>query len=230
MWQASFKLVDYGFFLQIQELRMGENGAQRYMDQFKSLATKLGWNLQEKAVIYQFKMGLLDVDILMKLVIIEANSHINAREQKLQLEDKRRPFRQEEKGKPFRQEDQRGKLTREPCKFCGLTNHSTEQCYKNPKNALQQQMELFSRMIVAQSENLALFHQKQGSTQCSENAPARNMQDDTDGSEELEYLTPVTLPRFKRVQRKLGYMEDHGLPGREREKGLPKRVVPKYLP
>ena len=44
---------------------------------------------------------------------IEANSHINAREQKLQLEDKRRPFRQEEKGKPFRQEDQRGKPTRE---------------------------------------------------------------------------------------------------------------------
>ena len=97
---------------------MRENGAQRYMDQFKSLATKLGWNLQEEAVIYQFKMGLprwiltqlstaesnfiltmemnpgveiksIDVDILMRLVMrIKANSHINAREQKLQLEDK----------------------------------------------------------------------------------------------------------------------------------------------
>ena len=72
----------------------------------------MGWNLQEEAVIYQFKMGLLqwiltqlstaesnfiltmetnpeveikpiDMDILMKLVMrIEANSHINAREQK----------------------------------------------------------------------------------------------------------------------------------------------------
>ena len=38
-------------------------------------------------------------------------------------------------GKPFRQDDQRGKPTREPCKFCGLLNHSTEQCYKNLKNA-----------------------------------------------------------------------------------------------
>ena len=75
---------------------------------------------------------------------------------------------------------------------------------KEMQNALQQQMELFSRMIVAQSENLALFHQKQGITQLSENAPARNMQDDTDGSEELEYLTPVASLRFKRVQRKLG--------------------------
>ena len=42
---------------------------------------------------------------------------------------------QKEKGKPFRQKDQREKSTREPCKFCGLMNHSTEQCYKNPKNA-----------------------------------------------------------------------------------------------
>ena len=101
---------------------------------------------------------------------------------------------------------------------------------KEMQNALQQQMELFSRMIVAQSENLALFHQKQGSTQLLENAPARNVQDDMDGSEESEYLTPVTLPRFKRVEKKLGYMENHGLPGREREKELPKRVVLKYLP
>ena len=78
----------------------------------------------------------IDVDILMKLVMrIEANSHINAREQKLQLEDKQRPFRQKKKEKPFRQEDQRGKSTSKSCKFCGLTNHSTEQCYKNPKNA-----------------------------------------------------------------------------------------------
>ena len=44
---------------QIQELRMGENGAQRYVDQFKLLAIKLEWNLQEENVIYQFKMGLL---------------------------------------------------------------------------------------------------------------------------------------------------------------------------
>ena len=95
--------------------------------------------MQEEAVIYQFKTGLLqwiltqlpttelnfiltmetnpgveikpiDMDILMKLVMrIEANLHINAREQKLQLEDKRRPFRQKEKGKPFKQDDQRGK-------------------------------------------------------------------------------------------------------------------------
>ena len=79
---------------------------------------------------------------------------------------------------------------------------------KEIQNALQQQMELFSRMIVAQSENLALFHQKQCSTQLLENAPARNVQDDMDGSEELECLTPVTLPRFKRVQRKIGYMKD----------------------
>ena len=62
----------------------------------------------------------------MKLVMrIEASSHINAREQRLQLDDKKRHFRQKEKGKP----------TREPCKFCGLMNHSMEQCYKNPKNA-----------------------------------------------------------------------------------------------
>ena len=98
------------------------------------------------------------------------------------------------------------------------------------QNALQQQMELFSRMIVAQSENLALYHQKQGSTQLLERTPARNVQDDTDGSEESEYLTPVTSSRFKRVQKKLGYMEDHGLPGREWEEGLSKRMVPKYLP
>ena len=98
------------------------------------------------------------------------------------------------------------------------------------QNSLQQQMELFSRMIVVQSENLALFHQKQGSTQLLENAPARNVQDDTNGSEESGYLTQVTSSKFKRVQRKLGYMEDHGLPGREREEGPPKRVVPKYLP
>ena len=81
------------------------------------------------------------------------------------------------------------------------------------QNALQQQMELFSRMIVAQSENLALYHQKQGSTQLLERTPARNVQDDTDGSEELEYLTPITSPRFKRVHMKLGYMEAHRLPG-----------------
>lgn len=55
------------------------------------------------------------------------------------------------------------------------------------------------------------------------------MQNDTNGSEELEYLTPITSPRFKR-QRKLGYMEDHGLPGKRWEEELPKRVVPKYLP
>ena len=65
---------------------------------------------------------------------IEANSQINTREQKPRLEDKRRSFRQKEKGKPFRQDDQKGKPTREPCKFCGLMNHSTEQCYKNLKN------------------------------------------------------------------------------------------------
>ena len=92
---------------------MGENRAQRYVDQFKLLATKLVWNLQEEALIYQFKTSLLqwiltqlstaelnfilttetnpgveikpiDVDILMKLVMrIEANSHINTKEQNL---------------------------------------------------------------------------------------------------------------------------------------------------
>ena len=100
---------------------------------------------------------------------------------------------------------------------------------KEMQNALQQQIELFSRMIVAQSENLAYIIKKQGSAQLSERTPARNVQNDMDGSEELEYLIPVTLPRFKRIQRKLGYMKDHGLPGREQEEGLPKRVVPKYL-
>ena len=92
---------------------MGENRAQRYVDQFKLLATKLMWNFQEEALIYQFKTSLLqwiltqlstaelnfilttetnpgveikpiDVDILMKLVMrIEANSHINTKEQNL---------------------------------------------------------------------------------------------------------------------------------------------------
>ena len=46
------------WLMQIQKLRMGENRAQRFMDQFKSFATKLKWNLQEEDVIYQFKMGL----------------------------------------------------------------------------------------------------------------------------------------------------------------------------
>ena len=85
------------------------------------------------------------------------------------------------------------------------------------QKTLQQQMELFSRMIVVQSENLALFHQKQSSTQLLENAPARNVQDDMDGWEKSEYLTLATLPRFNSIQKKLGYMEDHGLPGREWE-------------
>ena len=39
----------------------------------------------------------------------------------------------------------------------------------------------------------------------------------TDGAEEAEYLTPVTSLRFKWVQKKLGYMKDHGLPGREQK-------------
>ena len=46
---------------QIWELRMRENGTQRYMDQFKLLAMKLEWNLQEEAIIYQFKTGLLQL-------------------------------------------------------------------------------------------------------------------------------------------------------------------------
>ena len=51
---------------------MGDNGAQKYVDQFKSVAVKLGWNLQEEAVIYQFKTGLLQW-ILTQLPTTELN-------------------------------------------------------------------------------------------------------------------------------------------------------------
>ena len=61
---------------QIWELKIREISAQKYMDQFKSLATKLGWNLQEKSIIYQFKMGLPQW-ILTQLSIAKSNFMLN---------------------------------------------------------------------------------------------------------------------------------------------------------
>ena len=122
---------------QIWKLKIGENRAQRYVDHFKLLAMKLKWNLQEETTIYQFKTGLLwwiltqlltaesnfilttetnpgieikpiDVDILMKLVIIIGSIHrltqgnrscdwrkkedLSDRKKKKNLSDKRKTY------------------------------------------------------------------------------------------------------------------------------------------
>jgi hypothetical protein len=62
---------------QIRALKMDANiGVQRYSDQFINLAHKLKWQLNDEAVIYQFKLGLTR-SLIQQLSTVEANHILN---------------------------------------------------------------------------------------------------------------------------------------------------------
>ena len=58
----------------IHKLKMDGDGVQRYSDRFIQLATRVGWNLNDRTAVYQFKKGLPNW-LLCQLATAEATLH-----------------------------------------------------------------------------------------------------------------------------------------------------------